>query len=84
MIKDNIQASINMCLALEIKHKVKLTGVIDTIKQAITEIETMKAKVKRMNELDDKYINHNKSYTADDDIEYIKLEHELKEWSERE
>ena len=34
MIKDDIQASINMCIALEIKNKIKLTGVIDTLKRA--------------------------------------------------
>jgi queuine/archaeosine tRNA-ribosyltransferase len=47
MIKDDIQASINMCSALEIKQKVKLTGVIDTLKRA-----------KKVEELLDAYRNH--------------------------
>ena len=67
MIKDDIQASINMCIALEIKNKIKLTGVIDTLKRAQKEHELLGLYRKYL-----KYVNV-------DDIRYMQIANKIEQ-----
>ena len=75
MIKDDIQASINMCIALEIKNKIKLTGVIDTLKRA-KKVEKLLGLYQYLNENTNDYdLNpdevdeiHNKIYELEEEM----------------